>query len=71
MISQPFEVCFIKTASQRSLRYTNILKIPFEIIKEEGFGKIMFGGLWPRVLYNILSTMILLNTYDSSINALV
>lgn len=33
LISQPFDVCFVKTASQRSLKYSNILKIPAQIVK--------------------------------------
>lgn len=33
LISQPFDVCFVKAASQRSLKYSNILKIPGQIAK--------------------------------------
>ena len=69
IVSQPFEVCFIKVASQRSLKYTNFFKTPLTIMKEEGVGKIMFGGLWARLLYNILSTTILINTYDPFLQA--
>lgn len=64
IVSQPFEVCFIKAASQRSLKYRSVLEIPGKIIREEGVGKLMFGGLWARLIYNILSTTILLNTYE-------
>jgi hypothetical protein len=34
IISQPFDVCFVKTASQRSTKYTNILQIPGQIVRE-------------------------------------
>jgi hypothetical protein len=33
VVSQPFEVCFVKAASQRSLKYENIIKIPSQIVK--------------------------------------
>lgn len=32
VISQPFDVCFVKTASQRSLKYENVFKIPKQIL---------------------------------------
>lgn len=63
-ISQPLEVCFIKIASQRQKRYTNLFTIPIDIIKEEGLGKLMTGGLWPRIAFNLLSTSILYNSYN-------
>ncbi len=63
IISHPLEVCFTKIASQRQLKYTNIFKTPYEIIKEEGFGKLSASGLWPRLMYNLLSTSIMFNFY--------
>ena len=33
-ISQPLEVCFIKAASQRSLKYDKVLFLPAKIAKE-------------------------------------
>lgn len=64
LISQPLDVCFVKIASQRQLKYTNVLKIPMDIIKEEGFGKFAVSGLWARMTFNLLSTTILFNSYD-------
>jgi hypothetical protein len=69
LISHPFEVVFTKIASQRQLKYTNIFKTPLEIIREEGIGKITIGGLWPRICYNLLSTSIMFNCYDSLLEA--
>ncbi len=63
LISQPFDVCFVKIASQRTLKYENPLKVAGQIWREEGASKLLLGGLWPRLAYNILSTMILANTY--------
>jgi hypothetical protein len=65
IISQPFEICFVKVASQRQLKYRNLFKILYQIAKEEGFGKLLASGLWPRLAYNILSSTILINTYDN------
>lgn len=69
IISQPLEVCFVKAASQRSLKFENVFKIPGQIYREEGLGKIFIGGLWPRLVYNALSTMILANTYEPFLEA--
>lgn len=71
IMSQPFEVCFVKAASQRELVYSNILKIPGQIIKEDGYGKLLLGGFWARIAYNTLSTMLLINFYDPFLNAAV
>lgn len=55
---------FIKIASQRQLKYTNLLKTPYQILKDEGFGKLTASGLWPRLVYNLLSTSIMFNFYE-------
>lgn len=64
IISQPFDVMFVKTASQRSLKFENIFKIPGQIYRDDGMAKLFVGGLWARLAYNVLSTMILANTYE-------
>jgi hypothetical protein len=64
IISQPLEVCFIKIASQRQLKYTNLFKTPYLIIKEEGLGKFTLSGLWARIAYNLISTSLMFNFYD-------
>lgn len=69
IISQPLEVIFVKIASQRQLKYTNLFKTPVEIVKEEGFGKLFVGGLWPRIVYNLVSTSIMFNFYDKALEA--
>jgi len=33
-LSQPFDVLFVKTASQRSFKYENFLQIPKQIVSE-------------------------------------
>lgn len=71
IISQPFDVLFVKTASQRMIKYMNILEIPKQIVSEEGASKLLVGGLWPRLVYNIISTTILANTYESTLSAVV
>lgn len=71
LVSQPFEVCFVKAASQRSLKYRTLVDLPKQIIKEEGIGKMLVGGLWARLAFNILSTMILVNTYDETLKAAI
>lgn len=71
IISQPFDVCFVKAASQRSLKYENIFTIPKQIFTEEGFSKLIIGGLWARLAYNILSTMILVNSYEPFLEGIV
>lgn len=69
ILSQPLEVCFIKTASQRQLKYTNLIRTAIEIVKEEGVGKLCFSGLWPRIAYNIISTSMMFNFYDQVLEA--
>jgi hypothetical protein len=68
IISQPLEVCFVKVASQRQKKYTNLFTIPIEIVKEEGFGKLIASGLWPRIVFNLLSTTILYNSYNKMLD---
>lgn len=65
IVSQPFEVCFVKAASQRSFKYDGVLSIPGKIFREEGVGKLVVSGLWPRIAYNMISTTILLSTYEN------
>lgn len=69
ILSHPLEVIFIKTASQRQLKYTNPIRTAIEIIKEEGVGKFTSSGLWPRIAYNIISTSIMFNFYDQVLEA--
>lgn len=71
IISQPFDVCFVKIASQRSLVYENIFKVPFQIGKNDGYAKLIIGGVWARLAYNVLSTMLLVNMYDPFLSAAV
>lgn len=71
LISQPFDVCFVKIASQRTLVYENIFKTPFQIGKNDGYAKLIVGGVWARLAYNVLSTMLLVNMYDPFLNAAV
>ena len=69
IISQPLEVCFVKIASQRQLKYTNFVQTAIEVIKEEGTGKLLASGLWPRIVYNLISTSIMFNFYDKVLEA--
>lgn len=69
IISQPFEVCFVKLASQRQLKYTNLVRTAIDVVKEEGTGKLCISGLWPRIMYNLASTSIMFNFYDQTLEA--
>lgn len=40
-----------------------------QIARDEGFAKLMIGGLWARLLYNVLSTSLLANTYEPFLEA--
>ena len=63
IISHPFDLLFTKLASQRSLRYTGLLNAITSTLKEEGAGK-LFSGLAFRLLYNIIGTTIMGNSYN-------
>ena len=69
ILSQPLEVCFVKIASQRQLKYTNLVRTAIDVVKEEGVGKLTTSGLWPRILYNLVSTSIMFNFYDKVLEA--
>jgi hypothetical protein len=69
IISHPLEVCFVKLASQRQLKYTNLVRTAIDVVKEEGSGKLCMSGLWARIMYNLVSTSIMFNFYDQVLEA--
>lgn len=64
ILSHPFDVCFTKVASQRELKYTNMLQIPKTIFQEESIAKLMLSGFWARTTYNLIATFLMAATYD-------
>ena len=67
LISHPFDVMFTKIASQRSAKYVGVLGTIKTIYRDEGFGK-MYSGIDYRLLYNLVSIIIMGNCYDSLMN---
>jgi hypothetical protein len=63
IVSHPFDVIFTRIASQRSIKYTGLLQTPLTILKEEKWGK-MASGLDYRLFYNLVSIIIMGNSYD-------
>ncbi len=62
LISHPFDLIFTKIASQRDLRYKGIFSAIQTIYKDEGLGKFL-SGLDHRLLYNLVSIIIIGNCY--------
>ena len=67
LISHPFDLVFTKLVSQRSLKYTGVMGAMRTIVKEEGKSKI-YSGVDFRLLYNLVSIIIMGNSYDSLMN---
>jgi hypothetical protein len=63
LVSHPFDLLFTKVASQRSLRYEGLWSTVKTIVKEEGIGK-FYSGMDYRLLYSLVSVIVMGNCYD-------
>ena len=63
LLSHPFDVVFTKLASQRALKYKGIFGALKTVVKDEGIGK-LYSGMDYRLLYNLLSVIVMGNCYE-------